>query len=330
MTRTVRTTPKPLPTPLAMSAAPNEPTPSPLPIRPKEEAHLFKEEGRKKDGREEKVTSRPHPKPTFPTPKLRLSTLDLDHPGSNVFFSNTNPSKALSEAVDAVLSILYQPTKTNDHIPACRSVTLCLHAMGGVAYTTGSDLDGDHKEIHFSLDYINGIPSARQKDEVQGVLVHEMVHCWQWNAVGTAPGGLIEGIADFVRLKAGLSPPHWKKEGGGQWDAGYQHTGYFLEWIESTCGRGSVRKINHALKDKKYAEDDFWEQLFGKNVSLLWKEYEGSLDEEQKMTKKVESSAESHEKDRKDNAEMKEKGRKDGRSEGDESVEKDKPNDNLA
>ena len=204
--------------------------------------------------------------------------------------------------------------------------------MSGVAYTTGSDLDGDHKEIHFSLDYINGIPSARQKDEIQGVLVHEMVHCWQWNAKGTAPVGLIEGIADFVRLKAGLSPPQWKKEGGGQWDAGYQHTGYFLEWIESTCGGGSVRKINHALKDTKYEEDVFWEQLFGKKVSLLWKEYEGSLDEERKMMKAIEENVESsckiHEKDRKDDTGMNGEGKGGGRSEGDEPVEKDMPNNN--
>ena len=205
--------------------------------------------------------------------------------------------------------------------------------MSGVAYTTGSDLDGDHKEIHFSLDYVNGISSARQKDEIQGVLVHEMVHCWQWNAMGTAPGGLIEGIADFVRLKAGLSPPHWKKEGGGQWDAGYQHTGYFLEWIESTCGEGSVRMINHALKDKKYQEDDFWEQLFGRKVGLLWKEYEGSLNEEQERTEnteqKVEKSAKINENVRSDGAEMNRKGKEDAHTEGDEPVEKDKPSEAL-
>ena len=203
--------------------------------------------------------------------------------------------------------------------------------MGGVAYTTGSDLDTDHKEIHFSLDYINGIPPARQKDEIQGVLVHEMVHCWQWNAVGTAPGGLIEGIADFVRLKAGLSPPHWKKEGGGQWDAGYQHTGYFLEWIESACGEHSVRKINLALKDKKYEEDDFWEQLFGKKVALLWKEYEGSLVKEQKMVKKTEEKggnrSKSHETDWDDNIEINGEGKKDGRS---EPVAKERLNENRA
>ena len=324
MTRTVRTTPKPLPTPLAMSAAPTDPitTPSPLPFHPKQEPLASKEEKQSSDKSEE-LHSRPHPNPRFPSPKLRLSSLDLDHPGSNVFFRNTNPSKALSEAVDTVLSILYQPSENNDHIPACRSVTLFLHAMGGVAYTTGSDLDGDHKEIHFSLDYINGIPYARQRDEIQGVLVHEMVHCWQWNAMGTAPGGLIEGIADFVRLKAGLSPPHWKKESGGQWDAGYQHTGYFLEWIEEKFGQGSVRKINQALIDKQYEEDDFWQHLFGKKVSHLWKAYEGSLDKEQKRPKPVEEEA----KKSTDSDDKGTNGKKDGRSEDNKPVQTKKPKD---
>lgn len=45
MTRIVRTTPKPLPTPLAMSAAPTEPTPSPLPSRPKKEATHQEKDG---------------------------------------------------------------------------------------------------------------------------------------------------------------------------------------------------------------------------------------------------------------------------------------------
>lgn len=49
MTRTVRTTPKPLPTLLAMSAAPTDPTPSPLPIRLKQEAHRLGGENSKKD-----------------------------------------------------------------------------------------------------------------------------------------------------------------------------------------------------------------------------------------------------------------------------------------
>ena len=92
--------------------------------------------------------------------------------------------------------------------------------MGGVAYTTGTDLDNDHKELHFSLNYIanNGGVS---RDEILGVICHELVHCFQWAANGTCPGGLIEGVADWVRLRAGLGAKHWKREAGGKWDGGY-------------------------------------------------------------------------------------------------------------
>jgi len=91
--------------------------------------------------------------------------------------------------------------------------------MDGIAYTTGSELDNDHKEIYFSLDYIGQLPDDRTQNEILGVIRHEMVHCWQYDSCGTAPGGLIEGISDFVRMKAGLGPPHWKRK-GDSWDAG--------------------------------------------------------------------------------------------------------------
>ena len=229
------------------------------------------------------VVSRPHPKPGYPTCKLRVECHDLNHEGARVFFSNNNVSWDLLAAVTSVLATLYKPSQSNSHIPPTRSVTLTLRSMSGVAYTTGSDLDDDHKEIHFSLDYIAGIPSKpdeRQRDEIQGVLVHEMVHCWQWNAQGTCPGGLVEGIADFVRLKAGFAPPHWKKERGGSWDQGYQTTGYFLEWIDKEYGEGSVRQINEKLMNQKYEGDGFWKDLFGKHVIELWEEYTETLPEE--------------------------------------------------
>lgn len=77
--------------------------------------------------------------------------------------------------------------------PLCsvERVTLVLRPMDGVAHTFGSPT---HKEIHFSLDHIRNSQS-RAKDEVLGVLVHEMVHCYQYNGCGKCPGGLIEGIA---------------------------------------------------------------------------------------------------------------------------------------
>ncbi|KAL8810097.1 MAG: hypothetical protein Q9200_002854 [Gallowayella weberi] len=240
----------------------DEPTPSPLPIHPSPNPIA--------------AIPRPHPKPGYPTCKLRFECRDLIHDGANIFLSNSEIAHDLLTAVTTVLSTLYKPSQSNSHIPPTRSVTLILRAMEGVAVTIGSELDHDHKEIHFSLDYVAKIPSEpriRRRHEIQGVLVHEMVHCWQWNGLGTAPGGLIEGMADFVRLRAGLSPPHWKKEKKEHWDGGYQHTGYFLDWIEKIYGEGSVRRINEALMNKRYDEETFWTGLFGKQVKELWDEY---------------------------------------------------------
>lgn len=66
--------------------------------------------------------------------------------------------------------------------------------MEGVAHTFGSNT---HKQIHFSLDYIK-ISARRARSEIMGVLVHEVVHCYQYNANNTCPGGLVEGIAGKI------------------------------------------------------------------------------------------------------------------------------------
>lgn len=220
---------------------------------------------------------KPAPKPTPPThpkPVLRLKIQDLSHPGVSRFLSSVDASKALSSAVDTVLSILYP---TSPHWQQVRSITLVLKTMDGVAYTTGKEIDDLHKEIHFALPYICTIDKSRLEHEIMGVLVHEMVHCWQWNGLGSAPGGLVEGVADWVRLKAEYAPPHWKKEGDGDWDAGYQHTGYFLEWLEGKFGDDVVVRLNDLLRRHKYEEDTFWRTLTGVPVDNLWKEYGQSL-----------------------------------------------------
>ncbi|KAG4432530.1 hypothetical protein IFR05_011988 [Cadophora sp. M221] len=225
----------------------------------------------------------------FPLPKLRLEIRDLAHEGSPTFLKAVIASKALVKSVQSVLSLLYHsPNSPTTTIPTTRSVTLILRSMPGVAYTTGSDLDDDHKEIHFSLDYIHAISDSRKKDEIMGVLTHEMVHCYQYNAFGTCPGGLIEGIADWVRLNADLSPPHWKKEASGKWDAGYQHTGYFLEYLEQRFGKGTIRRLNEKLRIEKYQEKRFWTELVGRPVEQLWCDYSDVLDKEKRKAEEDE------------------------------------------
>ena len=286
-----------------MSAIPAEPTPSQLPP------------AAQRDSNEPTTQQEPHSEtqPDLPKPRLRLELRDLRHEATKTFLDHVDPTTDISKLVSTVVTLLYYssdptiqqqmaPTSTaattttttsdrrphpyKPHVPGTRSVTLIPEGMDGVAYTTGLALDDDHKEIHFSLSYINHVrkSSAGDKDKIReellGVICHELVHCYQWNALGSAPGGLIEGIADWVRLRAGFVPPHWKREHGEgvHWHSGYQTTGYFLDWIEHAHGEGSIRRLNDALRDQKYEEDEFWAKLFGRSVKDLWASYGESLD----------------------------------------------------
>jgi hypothetical protein len=213
----------------------------------------------------------------FPTPLLRLELRDLAHEGASIFLSNIHGNEDLEAQVQNVLNLLYaSPAETpTDHRPPTRSVTFIIRDFEGVAYTTGLELDDDHKEINISAEYIKRCARGGDKrHELLGVVCHELVHCFQWNAGGSCPGGLIEGIADWVRLRAGLGAAHWKQEASGEWDGGYQKTGYFLEWLERKYGEGLVRRLNGCLREGEYdGEKVFGECCKGEKVEALWKAY---------------------------------------------------------
>ncbi|MCO5587235.1 hypothetical protein L7F22_041182 [Adiantum nelumboides] len=126
------------------------------------------------------------------------------------------------------------------------------------------------QEIHLSESYV-GDYSGDVAAEVKGVLYHEMTHVWQWDGQGTADTGLIEGIADYVRLTAGLAPSHWVQPGqGDRWNQGYDVTAYFLQYCDSLQS-GFVAALNAKLAsgwDEAYFQD-----LLGQSVDQLWASY---------------------------------------------------------
>jgi hypothetical protein len=273
-------------------------------------------------------------KEQIPKPKYRLHAEDLRHPESASFATYIpDVASTLDEALGNIVRYLYTcpkygpqegakraPKWKRPHfipsIPPTRSVTVFLRDFGGVAYTTGTELDDDHKEIHLSLPYISHCKDQAAKadpvHELAGVLTHELVHCYQHTAppestqggkkIPNPPGGLIEGIADFVRFKAGLSPPHWTRPTSAsqrekKWDAGYQHTAYFLAWIEDVwAGEGAIGMLNDRLfrvgyvgeeDEKDCADGGFWKDLFGAGVAELWDKYGQWLDSGDKASEKT-------------------------------------------
>ncbi|KAG2548228.1 uncharacterized protein LOC120650678 [Panicum virgatum] len=170
--------------------------------------------------------------------------------------------QVLSDASTFVWGTFNQPSPA-DRRPV-DAVTLVVEDIGGVAFTGGS-------EIHLSAQYVGGY-SGDVKTEVTGVLYHEVVHVWQWGLqdYGAHPG-IFEGIADYVRLKAGYAPGHWVQPGqGDRWDQGYDVTARFLDYCDS-LQPGFVAQLNAKLKDG-YSEDYFL-QILGKNVQQLWQDY---------------------------------------------------------
>ena len=151
----------------------------------------------------------PVPPPLWPMPKFRIIIEDLDHEGADIFLTAVQPKVAMGEAVTASFRQLYTPEtaptqlvfqvrssfnfrcKINDHFKSVEQISLVLRSMEGIAYTCGGE---KQKEVHFSLDYIKK-SAKRARDEIMGILVHEVVHCYQYYACDTCPGGLIEGIA---------------------------------------------------------------------------------------------------------------------------------------
>ncbi|XP_021290624.1 uncharacterized protein LOC110421357 [Herrania umbratica] len=131
-----------------------------------------------------------------------------------------------------------------------------------------------NNEIQVSDKHIEAFSGDQLKPEFNGVLYHEMTHVWQWNGNGQQDetlGGLIEGIADFVRLKANYVPAGWAQPGqGDKWYDGYSVTARFLDYCEG-LRPGFVAELNRKMRDGY--STDFFSQLLGKTVDQLWSDY---------------------------------------------------------
>ena len=148
-------------------------------------------------------------------------------------------------------------------------VRFCRTLRGVPACTSGAT-------IELNAEWFRG----ELQREARGSVVHEMVHVVQdyWRSGrNTAPGWLVEGLADYIRWFL-YEPQSRGAEltrrnlGEARYDASYRVTGNFLDWVTQRYDRDIVRKLNAAAREGRYSEQ-VWKDCAGKTVQELGAEW---------------------------------------------------------
>ncbi|KAL3739943.1 hypothetical protein ACJRO7_021251 [Eucalyptus globulus] len=87
----------------------------------------------------------------------------------------------------------------------------------------------NRSQILVNADYLQTFP-GNSTDEFTGIVYFTSGLVWERTGNGTAPAGLMTGIAVYMRLTSGWEYKGWPRRGSGlRWDEGYAITANFLE-----------------------------------------------------------------------------------------------------
>lgn len=147
-----------------------------------------------------------------------------------------------------------------------------------------------HINISFSSSYLmqkknEGLTDEQLIKEIEGVLVHEITHGYQYEpqgagnyAQGTDFFGFIEGIADYVRYVEGFTPTS-KRSTGGNWNDGYNTSAFFIDWLHSKDNYFAYKLNQSAKTINPWSWESAIKKILSDDASLteLWSEYQGDL-----------------------------------------------------
>ncbi|RYR37270.1 hypothetical protein Ahy_A09g042185 [Arachis hypogaea] len=136
----------------------------------------------------------------------------------------------------------------NSNLAAVNKVSITVENIDGVAFTTSdNNIHGTLKRYPAGGRYI--------KREITVVICHKMAHILLSDGSDRArlPSGLVEGMADFVRLRADYAADSWDDVAG------------------------FVADLNKLMMQNGYSKS-YLVLLLGKPVSQLWIEYKALYD----------------------------------------------------
>jgi hypothetical protein len=223
-------------------------------------------------------TPTPAPATTaVPVPMNEIYPLGKAWPAPNVKTDITAAPEASAWAEEAKtlvqqwFPIVCRYLDTDGYKPPKTYVLVFKDNMDGVAYTTG--MGKGTAETVISEKWI-----ASHPDDF-GMVIHEMTHVIQGYSDKEygAAGWLVEGIADYVRFykyepdvpRREVEPQNPEK---ATYHDAYRTTASFIAYVTWKYDRGTLYKIDAALRAGTYS-DDIWRTITGKDVETVWQEY---------------------------------------------------------
>ncbi|MFG6449691.1 basic secretory protein-like protein [Roseateles sp. BYS180W] len=152
----------------------------------------------------------------------------------------------------------------------------------GIAWKAGSPAEGIVVNVNAFYLERYAAKGGNVAQEVRGILFHEMTHAYQ-HYEGMA-GAALEGVADWVRFKAGYQPESLRKP-GGHWTDGYKTTSFFFAWLETHRGHADFAPCFNATAKPSGARQVSpwsWEAAVaactgGAALGTLWQDYQAWL-----------------------------------------------------
>lgn len=200
-------------------------------------------------------------------PEVTFENLDTSESGMAVEAALGDPTEFVHAAAANVCRHLY---REESEVPDVPLVVLKLEPSDGPGSIGGN-------EVTLGSTHLAGF------DEASGALYEEafgmshflLAHMYQHVPDG-APGWIISGKADFVRLRSGLVDPSDRSPGGG-WTDGFQTTAFFLDWLTSSDA-DFVYELNQRMDPggPGYTDEIFLD-LTGTELPLLWDEYQTAI-----------------------------------------------------
>lgn len=202
------------------------------------------------------------------TPTLTFENRDTSSKGMLFTSAVPDPSRLVWEAAHDACRLLY---RSGSEVKSVSDITLIVEDYGGIASSSGTTLR--LSSSYLQAQYDSGADLPR---EVAGILHFTTSLIYQYNGGDTAPGWLMTGIADFVRLESGLID-RAERAKGGSYSGSSQTTAFFLDYL-TTRSPSAVYQLNLRLAPGEAAySDDIFVQLLGSDLDTLWAQYQATL-----------------------------------------------------